>query len=176
MPGLIGQSLAFGVIGAGVATAGDFTSGVVDRFRSLPVTRLSVISAQVIGQILEQILGMLIVAGIGIGLGWRPHLTLCTGFELVGLILLGLTAFTWFGVLMGMVVRSTDAMQGIGFAIVFPLSFLAGAFVPIAGHEVGSPSHWRVGSAVVDRRGLVRYVTQGTHSTGSWQLITRSSR
>ena len=72
LPGLLGQSLAFGVIGAGVATATDFTSGVVDRFRSLPVTRMSVISAQVIGQIIEQILGIVIVAGVGLALGWRP--------------------------------------------------------------------------------------------------------
>ncbi len=97
LPGLIGQSLAFGVIGAGVATATDFASGVVDRFRSLPVTRLSVITALVVGQILEQILGMAIVAGIGLGLGWRPHLNVGTGLELVGLILLGLTAFTCSG-------------------------------------------------------------------------------
>src|SRR6202050_3604080 len=67
LPGLLGQSVAFGVIGAGVATSTDFASGVVDRFRSLPVTRMSVISAQVIGQIIEQILGILIVAGIGLG-------------------------------------------------------------------------------------------------------------
>ncbi len=169
LPGLIGQSLAFGVIGAGVATAGDFTSGVVDRFRSLPVTRMSVISAQVIGQILEQILGMVIVAAIGIGLGWRPHLSVGTGFELVGLILLGLTAFTWFGVLMGMIVKSSDAMQGIGFAIVFPLSFLAGAFVPISGMKLVPRviGEWDPLSSLV---ASVRYVTQGTHSTGSWQL------
>ena len=75
LPGLIGQGLAFGVIGAGVATATDFTSGVIDRFRSLPVTRLSVITAQVLGQMIEQILGMVIVVGLGLGLGWRPHLT-----------------------------------------------------------------------------------------------------
>jgi hypothetical protein len=56
LPGLLGQSLAFGVIGSGVATANDFTSGVIDRFRSLPVTRLSVITAQVIGQMLEQVI------------------------------------------------------------------------------------------------------------------------
>ena len=61
LPGLIGQGLAFGVIGAGVATATDFSSGVIDRFRSLPVTRLSVITAQVVGQVIEQILGMVIV-------------------------------------------------------------------------------------------------------------------
>src|ERR1700677_4770837 len=136
LPGLIGQGLAFGVIGAGVATATDFTSGVVDRFRSLPVTRLSVISAQVVGQIIEQILGILIVTGIGLGLGWRPHLDVATFFELIGLVLLGLTAFPWVGVLMGMILRSTDAMQGIGFAIMLPLSFLAGVFVPIAGMKL----------------------------------------
>jgi ABC-2 type transport system permease protein len=169
LPGLLGQSLAFGVIGAGVATATDFSSGVVDRFRSLPVTRLSVISAQVVGQILEQILGLLIVTGIGLGLGWRPHLDVGTFFELIGLVLLGLTAFTWFGVLMGMVLRSTDAMQGIGFAIMLPLSFLAGVFVPIGGmklvlREIG---YWDPLSAIV---AAVRHVSQGTNVGGSWPL------
>ncbi len=89
LPGLIGQSLAFGVIGAGVATATDFASGVVDRFRSLPVTRLSVISSQVIGQVLEQILGISIVAGIGLALGWRPEHSLTTILALIGLVLAG---------------------------------------------------------------------------------------
>lgn len=169
LPGLIGQSLAFGVIGAGVATSTDFNSGVVDRFRSLPVTRLSVISAQVVGQILEQILGIVIVASMGLALGWRPHMSAFGYVELPLLILLGLTAFTWFGVLMGMIVKSSDAMQGIGFAIVFPLSFLAGTFVPIAGMKtiprvIGD---WDPLSALV---AAVRHVTQGTPATGSWQL------
>src|ERR1700721_1158140 len=94
LPGLLGQSVAFGVIGAGVATSTDFARGVVDRFRSLPVTRMSVISAQVIGQIIEQILGMLIIVAIGLGLGWRPHLSVGGFFELIALVVLGLFAFT----------------------------------------------------------------------------------
>src|SRR5687768_6183544 len=97
LPGLIGQGLAFGVIGAGVATANDFSTGVVDRFRSLPVHPLSVISAQVIGQMLEQVIGMAIVVGVGLALGWRPDLTPGRFLLLCGLILLGLFAFTWFG-------------------------------------------------------------------------------
>ena len=76
---------------------------------------------------------MVIIVGMGLGLGWRPHLSVFGFVELVALILLGLFAFTWLGVLLGMLVRSSDAMQGIGFAIVFPLSFLAGTFVPISG-------------------------------------------
>ncbi len=169
LPGLVGQGLAFGVIGAGVATATDFTNGVIDRFRSLPVTRLSVITAQVLGQIIEQILGMLIIIGIGLALGWRPDLTFATGLELAGLVLLGLSAFTWFGVLLGMIIRSSDGMQGLGFAIVFPLSFLAGTFVPISGMQTVPRviGEWDPLSALV---AAVRQVCQGTRSHGSWQL------
>lgn len=169
LPGLVGQGLAFGVIGAGVATATDFTTGVIDRFRSLPLTRLSVITAQVVGQILEQIIGMLIIVGIGLLLGWRPHLTVVHGLELAGLLLLGLSAFTWFGVLLGMVVRSSDAMQGLGFAIMLPLSFLAGTFVPIEGMKTVPRviGEWDPLSAFV---ASVRNLCQGTQAHGSWQL------
>jgi ABC transporter DrrB family efflux protein len=169
LPGLLGQSIAFGVIGAGVATSTDFTSGVVDRFRSLPVVRMSVISAQVIGQIIEQILGIVIVAGVGIALGWRPHLGGGRAVELVALMLLGLFAFTWVGVLAGMLIRSSDAMQGIGFAVMLPLSFLAGTFVPIAGMKLipRAIAEWDPLSALV---AAVRQVCQGTQSSGSIQL------
>lgn len=169
LPGLLGQSLAFGVIGTGTATVTDFTTGVIDRFRSLPVTRLSVITAQVVGQIIEQVLGIAIVVVVGLGLGWRPHLSFTSGLELAGLMMLGLLAFSWFGVLMGMLVRNSDAMQGLGFAIVFPLSFLAGTFVPIEGMKVVPRviGEWDPLSALV---AAVRQICQGTPSSGSWQL------
>jgi len=169
LPGLLGQSVAFGVIGAGVATATDFSSGVVDRFRSLPVTRMSVISAQVIGQMIEQILGIVIVAAVGLGLGWRPHVGAAGIVELVVLVAVGLFAFTWLGVLMGMVIRSADAVQGLGFALMLPLSFLAGSFVPIAGMRLVPRviGEWDPLSAVVAE---IRHVAQGTNARGSWQL------
>jgi ABC-2 type transport system permease protein len=169
LPGLLGQSVAFGVIGAGVATSTDFSSGVVDRFRSLPVIRMSVISAQVIGQIIEQILGIVIVAGVGLALGWRPHLGGGRAVELVALMLLGLFAFTWVGVLAGMLIHSSDAMQGIGFAVMLPLSFLAGTFVPISGMKLvpRAIAEWDPLSALV---AAVRQVCQGTQSSGSLQL------
>src|ERR1700744_84111 len=169
LPGLLGQSIAFGVIGAGVATSTDFTSGVGDRFRSLPVVRMAVISAQVIGQIIEQSLGIVIVAGVGLALGWRPHLGGFRAVELVALMLLGLFAFTWVGVLAGMLIRSSDAMQGIGFAVMLPLSFLAGTFVPIAGMRLipRGIAEWDPLSALV---AAVRQVCQGTQSSGSLQL------
>ncbi|CAB4913329.1 unannotated protein [freshwater metagenome] len=169
LPGLVAQSIAFGVIGAGTATATDFSTGVIDRFRSLPVSRLAVITAQVIGQVLEQILGLAIVIGLGLALGWRPDVGPLDVLLLVGLILLGLIAFTWFGVLLGMLVRSSDAMQGVGFAIVLPLSFLAGTFVPIEGMAAVPRfiGEWDPLSTVV---AAIRQVSQGTEATGSWPL------
>jgi ABC-2 type transport system permease protein len=168
-PGIIGQSLAFGIIGAGVATSNDMTEGVVDRFRSMPISRLSIITGQVLGQFCEALLGMAIVVGFGLALGWSPHLTLPHAFELLGLMLLAMFAFTWAGVLFGMLVRSPDAMQGIGFIVIFPLSFMAGTFVPISGMDAvpRAIAEWDPIAALV---ASVRGLTQGTHSSGSWQL------
>ena len=169
-PGIIGQSLAFGIIGAGVATSNDMTEGVIDRFRSMPISRLSIISGQVMGQFCEQVLGMVIVVAFGLALGWDPQLTFAHGVELAGLMILGMLAFTWTGVLLGMLVRSPDAMQGVGFIVIFPLAFLAGTFVPIAGMDAipRAIAGWDPISALVASvRGLT---TPGLHSGGSWQL------
>lgn len=168
-PGIIGQSLAFGIIGAGVATCNDMSEGVVDRFRSMPISRLSIITGQVMGQFCEALLGMVIVVGFGLALGWSPHLSPLHALELIGLMVLGMFAFTWTGVLFGMLVRSSDAMQGIGFIVIFPLSFMAGTFVPIAGMDAvpRAIAEWDPISALV---AAVRALTQGTSSSGSWQL------
>jgi ABC-2 type transport system permease protein len=168
-PGIIGQSLAFGIIGAGVATSNDMNEGVVDRFRSMPISRLSIITGQVMGQFCEAILGLVIVVVFGLALGWSPHLSLAHGIELFALMILGVFAFTWAGVLAGMLVRSPDAMQGAGFIVIFPLSFMAGTFVPIAGMDAipRAIAEWDPIAALV---ASVRGLTQGVHSTGSWQL------
>jgi ABC-2 type transport system permease protein len=169
-PGIIGQALAFGVIGAGTATATDMTEGVIDRFRSMPINRLSIITGQVVGQCCEQLLGLVITIGVGLALGWDPHLTLAGGFELAGLLLLGIFAFTWCGVLFGMLVRSPDAVQGLGFIVILPLSFMAGTFVLISGMDAvpRAIAEWDPISALV--ASVRTLTTPEFHSGGSWQL------
>jgi ABC-type multidrug transport system permease subunit len=168
-PGIIGQSLAFGVIGAGVATSNDMTEGVIDRFRSMPINRLSIIGGQVMGQFCEQVLGIALTVAFGLALGWNPHLTLVHGVELFALVALAMFAFTWCGVLFGMLVRSPDAMQGMGFVVILPLTFMAGTFVPISGMDAipKAIARWDPISALV---ASMRSLTQGVHTGGSWQL------
>jgi ABC-2 type transport system permease protein len=169
-PGIIGQSLAFGVIGAGTATASDMTEGVIDRFRSMPINRLSIITGQVIGQCCEQVLGLVITIAVGLALGWDPHVTVAGGFELAALMLLGIFAFTWCGVLFGMLVRSPDAVQGMGFIVILPLTFMAGTFVQISGMDAvpRAIAEWDPISALV--ASVRSLTTPGFHSGGSWQL------
>jgi ABC-2 type transport system permease protein len=81
------------------------------------------------------VLGIVITVLFGLALGWSPHLSLLHGIELVGLLALGMLAFTWCGVLVGMLVRSPDAVQGMGFIVILPLTFMAGTFVPISGMD-----------------------------------------
>jgi ABC-2 type transport system permease protein len=170
-PGIIAQSLAFGVIGAGTATASDMTEGVIDRFRSMPINRLSIITGQVVGQCCEQLLGLAITIGVGLALGWDPQLTVAGGFELAGLMLLGIFAFTWCGVLFGMLVRSPDAVQGLGFIVILPLTFMAGVFVQISGMDAvpRAIADWDPISALV---AAVRTLTTPAYHNpgGSWQL------
>jgi ABC-2 type transport system permease protein len=169
-PGIIGQSLAFGVIGAGVATCNDMTEGVVDRFRSLPVSRLSIITAQVLGQMCEAVLGIAIVVGLGLILGWDPHLSGGHLIELIALVALALFAFAWTGVLFGMLFSTPEAMQGVGFIIIFPLSFMGGTFVQIKNMDLipRTIADWDPISALV---ASVRGLTEGVPSGGSWQLV-----
>ncbi len=169
-PGIIGQSLAFGVIGAGVATCNDMTEGVIDRFRSLPIGRLSIITAQVMSQMCEAVLGIVIVVGFGLILGWNPQLTALHAVELAALMVVALLAFTWAGVLLGMIFSTPEAMQGIGFIVIFPLSFMAGTFVPIKDMDLipRSIAEWDPISALV---ATVRGLTTHVSSSGSWQLV-----
>jgi ABC-2 type transport system permease protein len=168
-PGIIAQSLAFGIMGTGTATANDMREGVVDRFRSMPVGRLAIISGQVMGQLCEQLLGLVITVVLGLILGWRPSFDLAHGLELFGLVAISMLAFTWMGVYVGMVVRSSDAVQGVGFIIIFPLTFMAGTFVPIANMDLipRTIGEWDPISAFV---ATLRQLTENISSSGSWPL------
>jgi ABC-type polysaccharide/polyol phosphate export permease len=168
-PGIIGQGIAFSLISAGTATATDMSEGVIDRFRSLPINRLAIITGEVMGQFCEQVLGMSIYIGFGIALGWRPDLTVAGGFEFAGLLGLGIFAFIWAGVLFGLLIRSPDAVQGMGFVLILPLTFMAGTFVPISGMDAvpRAIAEWDPVSAFV---ATARTLTTHVHSSGSFQL------
>jgi ABC-2 type transport system permease protein len=133
LAGIAVQTTAFGIMGPGASIATDLREGIVDRFRSLPMARSAYLLGHMIAELAASALAIAVLAISGLVIGWRIH----TGVPeaIGGFALLILIAFTmlWIGTGLGVVARSPDAVQGIVFLVVFPLTFVASAFVPIGG-------------------------------------------
>jgi ABC-2 type transport system permease protein len=131
--GMLGMGLAQTAPGTAVAVVTDMSTGLIDRFRSLPMSRAAVLTARTIADLLTQVLGAAVVAGVGLAIGWRIHNGAGDAVEAFALALLFGYAFTWAGVCLGMVLRSPEAAQQTGFVIFLPLTFISSAFVPTQG-------------------------------------------
>ena len=131
--GMLGMGLAQTAPGTAVAVVSDMSTGLIDRFRSLPMSRAAVLTARTIADLLTQMIGAAVVAGVGLAIGWRVHTSAGDVIEAFALALLFGYAFTWAGVCLGMVLRSPEAAQQTGFVIFLPLTFISSAFVPTQG-------------------------------------------
>jgi len=131
---LIGGMLAMGLAatapGTAVALVTDMSSGLIDRFRSLPTSRAAVLAGRTVSDLVTQVIGTAVVAGVGLAIGWRIHSSVGAAVTAFGLALLFGYAFTWLGAFLGMILRSPEAAQQMGFVLFMPLLFVSNAFVP----------------------------------------------
>jgi ABC-2 type transport system permease protein len=128
--GMIGMSLAQTAPGTAVAVVSDMSTGLIDRFRSLPMSRAAVLTARTIADLITNAIGVVVVAIVGLAIGWRITTNARDAIAAFALALLFGYAFTWAGVCLGMVLRSPEAAQQAGFIIFLPLTFISSAFVP----------------------------------------------
>jgi ABC-2 type transport system permease protein len=131
--GILVQTLTFGIIGPATSIATDLTEGIVDRFRSLPMSRSAFLLGHLISDLASSTLALAIMSISGLIVGWRVHSDVL--HALGGFALLGLFALTmlWLGMLLGLLARTPDAVTGVAFIVVFPLTFIANTFVPAGG-------------------------------------------
>jgi ABC-2 type transport system permease protein len=119
------------VAGASAGIAEDMTKGLVDRFRSLPMTRSAVLVGRTLADLVQTAFILVVLALVALLVGWRIHhgvLSALGGFAL--LLLLGY-AFSWIGAVIGLSVRSPEAATSAGLIWLFPLTFVSNAFVPV---------------------------------------------
>lgn len=130
MGGIFIQTLTFGIVGPATSMANDLSEGVLDRFRSLPMARSAFLVGHVLAELAAALLGLTVMTLAGLVVGWRIHTDV--PHALAGFALLVVVAFAmlWVGMLLGTLVRSADAVTGIVFIVIFPLTFVANAFVP----------------------------------------------
>ena len=131
MAGIFVQTLIFACMSSGISLAYDLKKGMIDRFRSLPMSRSAVVAGATITDLIRGMLAVVIMFAVGLLVGFRPEGTvpeLAVGFSL---LLLFAFAFSWIGVTIGMLVGTPEAVQAALFIFVFPLTFASSAFVPV---------------------------------------------
>jgi ABC-2 type transport system permease protein len=140
LAGILVQSLVFGLMGPGSGMAADLRDGVVDRFRSLPVRRGAYLLGHYLAELAGGLLAITILFATGLAMGWRAHTGVGSIVTAVALVVVFTSALIWFGTYVGMLVRSPDAVTGVGFTIIFPLVFVSNVFVPI--DTMPGPLQW----------------------------------
>lgn len=130
MAGIFVQTVAFAGIYSGVLLANDLKNGMIDRFRSLPMSQSSVLTGRTFTDLMRAMLAIAIMWTVGLLVGFRPEGGLAGSVTAIGIMLLFGFAFSWVGVAAGALVRTPEALQGVIFAAVFPLTFVSSAFVP----------------------------------------------
>jgi ABC-2 type transport system permease protein/oleandomycin transport system permease protein len=131
MPGIIVQSMSFGGFVTALGLAEDLKKGLIDRFRSLPMSRSAVLVGRTLADAVTNTVSLAIMIGVGLIVGFGFDANLLEVLGGVGLMLLFGYAFSWIFALIGMSVSSGESANAVGFTIIFPLSFLSSAFVPI---------------------------------------------
>nr|URW68775.1 tetracycline resistance ABC transporter [uncultured bacterium] len=131
--GILVQTIAFGMMGPGVSIATDLREGIVDRFRSLPMARSAYLIGHVTAEFLASLVAIVILSLSGLIVGWRVSSDLPHAIAGYALLCLLAVAMIWLGTLVGVLARTPDAVQGVAFITVFPLTFLANTFVPADG-------------------------------------------
>jgi ABC-2 type transport system permease protein len=129
VPGLIVLCAAYGSGTTAVAVATDMSSGIVDRFRSMPVAAWTVLAGQIVASLARNLLATALVIGVGLGVGWRPTGGPLDWLGAAGLIVLFIAALSWLAACFGLVVSSPEGATGATFALMF-IPYLSTAFVP----------------------------------------------
>jgi ABC transporter DrrB family efflux protein len=130
IPGILVQTMAFGGFVTAMGIAEDLRKGLVDRFRSLPMSRSAVLAGRTLSDIVTNGISItvMLVVGVIIGFGFEsPFLHVVAGILL--LLLFGY-AFSWVFAFIGLTSSSPEAAQSLGFIVIFPLTFVSSAFVP----------------------------------------------
>jgi len=166
MPGVLAQTIATGAISIGVNLNTDLQKGIFDRFRSLPIPRSAPLIGAVLGDVVRYVVVTISTFAFAYLLGFRIHtdpLHAVAGCLLA--VLFGL-CLSWAPVFLGMIARTSGAVQGIGFLVIMPLTFASSVFVnasTLPGWMQGFVKVNPLTHLVASMRGLFLGAPVGTH-------------
>jgi ABC-2 type transport system permease protein len=133
MAGIIVQTVAFGSTTTAIAVCNDLQKGIIDRFRSLPMSNIAVLNGHVVSDLFRNSFSTIVMVLAGLVIGFRTKGNLVDTLMIAGILVLFTLAFSWLAAIVGVMAKSVEAVQWLTFVIVFPLTFASSAFVPTEG-------------------------------------------
>ncbi len=130
LPGIMVQTMVFSSAIVAMGLTNDLQKGIVDRLKSLPISRASVLTGRSISSLIHSSIGVAVMGLTGLLIGWRIRNGIVDG--VLGFLLLLLFGFAmiWLGIWVGSLMRTVEAVQGFMFTVMFPLTFVANTFAP----------------------------------------------
>lgn len=171
--GIFAQTVMFGATFTGAGIAEDMQKGIIDRFRSLPMSRVAVLAGRTASDVIYNALSMLIMILTGLAVGWRIRGSILDALAAIGLMLLFAYAISWIMAFIALLVPSVEVINNASFMVIFPMSFVANTFVP--SESLPGPlrtfAEWNPVSTVTQAaRELFGNIPAGTPEPTAWPL------
>jgi ABC-2 type transport system permease protein len=173
IPGIFVQTVIFGATITGSGLADDIKKGIIERFRSLPISSSAVLIGRTTSDLLNNTLVVAIMAGTGLLVGWRIRSTFPEAVAGFALLLGFAYAFSWLMATVGLSVKSVEVVNNASFIVIFPLTFIANTFVPTENFPgaLKAFSNWNPVSALaLATRQLFGNTNEAFPAPDSWPL------
>ena len=131
LPGIFAQTVVFGSTITGASLADDMQKGLIDRFRSLPMSRSAVLIGRTVADLGLNAFSVVVMAVTGFAVGWRINSSIIEALGGFLVLLVFAFAISWLMALVGLLVRTPEVVNNASFIVIFPLTFASNAFVPL---------------------------------------------
>jgi ABC-2 type transport system ATP-binding protein len=161
LPGIFVQSVAFRATQTAVGLSEDLERGVVDRFRSMPMTRSAVLIGRTVADLVRNVLIIGLMIGVGYVIGFRFHAGLLQALASIAIVSAFGLALSWIFAFVALTVRGAEAAQSAGFVVIFPLVFASSVFVPVASMPDWLQAFAKVSPVTLTANAARSYALQG---------------
>jgi ABC-2 type transport system permease protein len=167
-PGMLIMTGTSSMVGTAVAVCTDMTEGIVDRLRTMSISRFAVLAGHVVGNVIQTLLGMGVLLGVAVAIGFRPHADALEWLGAIGVAAMTACAMTWVAMAMGLSAKAPEAASNLPMPIIL-LPFLGSGFVPAASMSPGLRqfAEYQPFTPITE---TLRGLLVGTHIGNQWIL------
>ena len=167
-PGMLIMTATSSMVGTAVSVCTDMTEGIVDRLRTMSISRFALLAGQVLGNVIQTVASMGVLLGVAVAIGFRPHADALRWLGAIGVAALTAWAMTWLAMAMGLSAKAPEGASNLPMPMIL-LPFLGSGFVPTASMSPGLRqfAEYQPFTPITE---TLRGLLLGTHIGSEWIL------